>query len=100
AALRSLQVAIQAVLDTAHHIVAREGLGVPKDYRDSLAILIQHGILPKEGSDDLLRMISFRNRIVHLYESVDPPEVWAVLEQHLHDFDAFLNAIAQRCFPR
>ncbi len=100
AALRSLQVAIQAVLDTANHIVAREGLGIPKAYRDSLAILVKQGVLPREGSEPLLRMPSFRNRIVHLYESVDPPEVWAILEQHLQDFDVFLNAIAQRYFSR
>jgi uncharacterized protein YutE (UPF0331/DUF86 family) len=100
AALRSLQVAIQAVLDTANHIVAREGLGIPKAYRDSLEMLVKQGVLPREGSEPLLRMVSFRNRIVHLYESVDPPEVWAILKGHLQDFDIFLKAIAQRYFSR
>jgi len=100
AALRRLQVAIEAMIDAAYHIVAREELGVPREYKDSFEILIEHGILPAEHRKTFTEMAKFRNRIVHLYEDVEPAEVADILENHLGDFDLFLEAIARRYFPR
>ena len=37
AATRYLQVGIEAMIDAAHHILAREGLGLPKTYRQAWA---------------------------------------------------------------
>jgi len=99
AALRNLQVAIEAMIDAANHIIAREGLGVPRRYRDSMDLLVEHGILPAEHKETFRRMTSFRNRIVHLYEDVDPEEVADVLEHRLGDFEIFLTALAKRYFP-
>jgi uncharacterized protein YutE (UPF0331/DUF86 family) len=74
AATRNLQVAIEAVLDIANHVIAREGLGLPTSYRNALEILLRKRILPAERSEDLLQMVSFRNRAVHLYDEIDPEE--------------------------
>lgn len=66
AAERSLQVAIEAILDVANHIIAQEGWGLPNNYREALEILLREGVLPKNKAQDYLQMVSFRNRIVHL----------------------------------
>ncbi|MBX6378701.1 MAG: DUF86 domain-containing protein, partial [Clostridia bacterium] len=68
AATRLLQVAIEALIDIANHIVAREGLGVPGTYRDALRLLVREGILDREDEPRFFAMVGFRNRAVHLYE--------------------------------
>lgn len=98
AAIRYLQVGIEAMLDTAHHVIAREGLGTPETNRQSIEILLQQGILPTDRAEAFLGMIGFRNRVVHLYQNVDPKEVARILEGHLGDFEAFLAAVSRRYF--
>lgn len=98
AAVRYLQVGIEAMLDTAHHVIAREGLGTPETNRQSIEVLLQHGILPADRTEAFLGMIGFRNRVVHLYQNVDPKEVARILEGHLDDFEAFLGAVSRRYF--
>lgn len=98
AAVRNLQVGIEAMLDTANHILAREGIAVPGTYRQAVEALLREGILPASHGQAFLRMVSFRNRAVHLYDSVDPQEIAHILDGHLGDFDAFINAINRRYF--
>jgi len=96
ASIRYLQVAIEAMVDAANHIVAREGLGLPRTYRQSLEILVREGILPPERRDAFGKMVGFRNRVVHLYDDVDPGEVYDIIEGRLGDFEAFLSAVCGR----
>jgi len=98
AAERNLQIGIEAILDTAGHIIAREGLAVPKTHREAMEILLREGILPASHRESFLEMSSFRNRLVHIYEEIDPAEVFDILEKHLGDFETFIRAIVQRYF--
>ena len=96
AAERNLQVGIEAVLDTANHVIAREGFAVPKTYREAMETLVREKILPASQRENFVRMASFRNRAVHLYDQIDPGEVYTILEGHLGDFETFLRAITGR----
>ncbi len=98
AAIRLLQVAIEAVVDAANHIIAREGLGLPKTYRESLEILVREKILPAEREEAFVNMVRFRNRAVHLYDEIDPAEVFSIMERRLGDFDSFISALTVRYF--
>ncbi len=69
---RSLQVTVQAAMDVASHIVSDEQLGEPRRNRDMFELLQRHGWLPLDLVDGLVRMVSFRNILVHGYEVVDP----------------------------
>lgn len=93
---RYLQVGIEAILDLAAHIIAREGLAVSTTYRAAMETLLCEGILPSSHKEIFLRMVSFRNRIVHLYDRIDPGEIFTILEEHLGDFETFIRAITQR----
>ena len=71
-----LQVSIECCLDIAHHIVADEGYRPPQDSYDTFIVLNEEGILPHEFMPVLRQMVSFRNRVVHLYwniQSTLPP---------------------------
>jgi uncharacterized protein YutE (UPF0331/DUF86 family) len=45
------------------------------------------------SSQDKRRMVSFRNRVVHLYWDVDESVVYDILHNHLSDFDTFVRYI-------
>ena len=66
AATRWLQTAIEALIDIANHIVAREGLGIPRAYSETMEILCRERVLPEDHRDTWLAMVRFRNRAVHL----------------------------------
>ena len=98
AATRWLQTSIEALVDISNHIIAREGLGVPRAYAETIEILTREGVLPPGRRDALLSMVRFRNRIVHLYDEVSSDEIWSIIDHDLGDFDAFISAIASRYF--
>lgn len=98
AATHLLQVAVEAMIDIANHVSARLRLGVPKTYRDAVDQLVEAGILPRAHQETFRRMVRFRNRAVHLYDRIDPEEVYEILENRLADFDRFAAAIVRRFF--
>ncbi len=71
AAVRMLQVAIEAVLDICSHVISREGWGLPKSYLEAVELAVQNGLIPQEMAQEYKSMAKFRNRVVHLYDKVD-----------------------------
>jgi uncharacterized protein YutE (UPF0331/DUF86 family) len=89
----TLQIAIQAALDTASHIVSDERLGEPRTNRELFDLLVAAGWLDRPLGECLRRMVGFRNILVHGYTAVDPAVVRDVLTHHLADLLAFVAAI-------
>jgi len=69
--LHTLQLAIQAALDAASHVVSDERLGEPERNRELFALLTSAGWLPPELGGRLEEMAGFRNVLVHEYAIVD-----------------------------
>ena len=88
-----LQVSIECCLDIAHHIVADEGYRSPTDYYDTFVVLHENGIVPESFLPTLRQMVSFRNRVVHLYWDVDDVTVYQILQSDLNDFEAYVRYI-------
>ncbi len=88
-----LQVSIECCLDIAHHIVADEGYRTPGDYYDSFTVLHENGILPEAFMPTLRKMVSFRNRVVHLYWKGDEATVYRILQESLSDFETYVGHI-------
>ena len=86
---RYLHLAIQTVFDIANHIIAFQGWKEPETYRETFSVLADHGILPEEKVADFQRMASFRNMLVHHYESVEDEVVFGIFKNRLGDFDLF-----------
>lgn len=87
--------AIEVCLDIGRRIIAVEGLRHPEENREVFVVLYEAGILPGDLLPVLINMARFRNLIVHDYARVDDSQVYAILKQHLHDFEAYARAIAQ-----
>ena len=92
----TLQMAIQAALDVASHIVSDERLGEPRTNRELFALLRQGGWIADELAPHLERMVGFWNVLVHGYAAVDPRIVKDVVEHHLGELLGFVAAIRSR----
>lgn len=89
----SLQLAIQAALDVASHIVSDDRLGEPEHNRDLFALMATAGWIDRSLVTRLQQMAGFRNILVHGYLVVDPRIVRHILEADLADLDEFVAAI-------
>ena len=92
----TLQIAIQAALDIASHIVSDERLGEPRTNRELFVLLQRHHWLSLELADTMGKMVGFRNIVVHGYQSVDPRIMRDIVENRLDDLLAFTTAIKTR----
>jgi uncharacterized protein YutE (UPF0331/DUF86 family) len=91
----TLQVAIQAALDVASHIVSDERLGEPQTNRELFDLLVGRGRLTADLARVLRDMAGLRNVIVHGYQDVDLGVVEDVLRNHLEDLLAFVRAVRE-----
>lgn len=92
---RFLQLAIEATLDIGNHIVADLNLGVVNWYSDIPTILAKKKYLTAELKEIWIRMIGFRNTIVHDYIEIDREIVYDVLQNNLNDLDSLKKVFAQ-----
>ena len=92
----TLQIAIQATLDVASHIVSDERLGEPRTNRELFAFLAAAGWIDESHRDTLARMAGFRNVLVHGYDDVDLGIVRDILGSRLADIETFVAAVRRR----
>ena len=92
----TLQIAIQAALDVASHIVSDERLGEPRTNRELVDFLERDGWLPTDLAVTLRGMIGFCNILVHGYEIVDVGIVRDIVEHRLGDLLRFASVIRSR----
>lgn len=90
----SLLVATQEAVDVAFHICTDEGWGVPTSYADAFALLSRNGVIDPALADELRRVVGVRNRIAHLYGSVDIERVWHEVPSGLDALERFAAAVA------
>ncbi|HEY5856393.1 MAG TPA: DUF86 domain-containing protein [Aldersonia sp.] len=80
---RHLQVAIQATIDIALHVLAEDSAQTPDDYGSAFVLLAQEGAIPGTLAERLRSAAGLRNILVHAYLDVDPRQ----LLLHLDDVD-------------
>jgi uncharacterized protein YutE (UPF0331/DUF86 family) len=92
----TLQLAMQAALDVASHIVSDESLGEPQTNRQLFDLLARAGWLDGALADRLSRMAGFRNVLVHGYDDVDLAVVEDIVRNRLDDLLAFVALVSRR----
>lgn len=94
AAERNLQVATQACIDIANHIVATLGLERPvEETAEVFNTLGNEGILPEGFVNTMKKMTGYRNILVHGYLIVDPNKTYDYIQNNLADFSTFTKHI-------
>jgi uncharacterized protein YutE (UPF0331/DUF86 family) len=92
----TLQLAIQAAMDAASHVVSAERLGEPLNNRELFELLAKAGRLDANLMDRLRRMVGLRNVLVHGYTRVDPALLRLAVTDHLDDLLAFAAALRRK----
>ncbi|MCB9728226.1 MAG: DUF86 domain-containing protein [Deltaproteobacteria bacterium] len=92
----TLQIAIQAAMDAAAHVVSDERLREPSTNAQLFTLLRDAGCIDAALSGRLRQMVGFRNVLVHGYDEVDLDIVRDVLTHRLPDLEAFVEAIRRR----
>jgi uncharacterized protein YutE (UPF0331/DUF86 family) len=85
ATLHLLQTAIQGLVDIGLILVSARGLRTPRTSIDVIELLEEAGALPAGSATMYRPVIGFRNRVVHLYDRIDPEIVYRILTEERSD---------------
>ena len=89
----NLERASQATIDIATHIIKVKKLGIPNSSRELFEILERYDIISQESAYNMKAMVGFRNIAVHDYQNLNLEIVISIIENHLHDFELFIQEI-------
>ncbi len=90
---KTIEVAIESLIDVSAMIVSSQKLGLPANEENIFDILIENGILSKKLGEILKDMKGFRNILIHRYAHIDDVIVHHNLNNFLDDFYEFKDAI-------
>ena len=92
---RAFQAAIESCIDTANHVISVYGLKRPEEQRDVFLILGQAGYFESAYVESMMAMVSFRNRLVHLYWDIDPKRLYQYLQEDVDLLEQFSDWVLQ-----
>jgi uncharacterized protein YutE (UPF0331/DUF86 family) len=92
---RFLHLAIEAINDMGNHVVAELDLGEVNWYSDIPALLARADYIDDSLQEKWIRMIGFRNTLVHEYIEIDRKIVHDVLRNSLGDLEELRRTFAQ-----
>ena len=92
---RFLHLAIEALIDMGNHVIADSELGVVNWYSDIPKIMAEKEFISSELGEKWIRMIGFRNTLVHEYIDIDRKIVFDVLQNNIQDLEDLKRAFAQ-----
>jgi uncharacterized protein YutE (UPF0331/DUF86 family) len=95
---RDLQIASQACVDIANHLIAAEGLRTPDGYADAFQVLSEAGILDPPTAESLKPIAGLRNILVHDYLSIDHTRLHSLI-QDLTPFTSFAASVRTHVWP-
>ena len=92
---RWLQVAVEACIDLAHHVISAEGWTPPVTARGAFLTLAAHGRIELALAERLGRAAALRNVLVHDYVAVDLAQLAHIVAHDLDDLRAFAQHAAR-----
>jgi uncharacterized protein YutE (UPF0331/DUF86 family) len=93
---RFLERIIGRMIDINYHLLTETGAAPPRDYFESFVALGREGVLPPEFAARIAACAGLRNRIVHLYDTIDPARVHEALQAALRDVPEYLKHVGAR----
>lgn len=87
---------IQACIDIGSHVISDSEWETPGSQADIFEILAQHKIITKPLSQRMIKMIGFRNRIVHEYEKIDLRIAYEVWRKNSKDIEQYCKSVVMK----
>ncbi|MFA5507044.1 MAG: DUF86 domain-containing protein [Vulcanimicrobiota bacterium] len=88
---RNLQVAVEIVIDVCQRLVSLAGRPPASTSREAIEGCVALGVL--SAPEPYRRMVGFRNIVVHRYEFVDQGLLLTLVNDHLGDFERFIEEV-------
>ncbi len=90
---RYLYLAVQATIDLAEAVIAYKDFRKPTAMSEAFDILNEERMISAKLTNELGKMVGFRNIITHDYEKLDYKIVYNVLQNGKKDIESFLKKI-------
>jgi uncharacterized protein YutE (UPF0331/DUF86 family) len=84
---------VETMANICNHILTRITGQVPKGYPDCFEKLSDARIITRELGDNLKKIASLRNIIIHKYWEIDNRKVFKSAKENIEDFEEFLRQI-------
>lgn len=94
--IHTLQLAAQAAIDVASHIVSDERLGEPRTNAELFELLHRAQWIDRDLGRSMRNLAGFRNVVVHGYEDVSLEIVKDIVRNRLVDLLDYVAAVRQR----
>lgn len=91
----NLQRACELAIDLANYTVKLAKLGLPKQSREGFEILTKERIVSPEIATKMIKMVGFRNTLVHQYQQVNIELMVEIIEVHVEDLLVFADQIKE-----
>ena len=88
---RDLQVAVEIVIDVCQRLISLAGRPPASNSREAVEGCVALGAL--ESAEPFRQMVGFRNIVVHRYEFVAPEVLLTLVNDHLGDFERFIEEV-------
>ncbi len=95
AALLNVLRGCETAIDLANYVIRAYKLGIPVSSRDSFRLLYAERIIDDRLAERMVKMVAFRNTLVHQYARIDLHVAEAVIVSGLDDLLRFAEQIRQ-----
>lgn len=92
----NLSRAIQLCVDIGAHLISDLDDPAPDTMGQTFDVLAQNKLITGELARRLKKAVGFRNIAVHNYDAINWTVVHSIATQHLSDFSAFAEAVANQ----
>ena len=89
ALILNVEKACQASIDLAAHLIKVNKIGIPQTSREVFDILAQEGMISLELSNNLKKMVGFRNIDVHDYSCPNLDVIESIMHCPIRDLSKF-----------
>lgn len=90
---RHLYLAVQSAIDLGEAVISLKEFRKPSSMSEIFSVLNEEGVINKDLSEELSKMVGFRNIIVHDYEKINYDILYDILKNKLKDIEEFLLEI-------
>ncbi len=95
AVILNIQRLIQQAIDLGAYVVKKYKLGIPKSSREIFEILENKNIIEKDLSENLKKMVGFRNLAIHEYMKLKVEVIEYIIKERIFDSLKFVKRIIE-----
>ncbi|MDD2421908.1 MAG: DUF86 domain-containing protein [Heliobacteriaceae bacterium] len=92
---RLLQTAIESVINIATHLIAAHRWPVGETYKDVMQVMADQDVVNRDLLPALVKMVRFRNLLVHVYWEIDQRQIYQILQTGVEDLAEFGREVTE-----